>query len=450
MRVRLLALLVLAAAVGILSLAYAQERPSPPGPAQTPPATQPARPTAPAVVQTGATVPPAGAPPVPVAPAPSPTAPRNLSGLRDPQKQVLVSCRRGADFLLNMKRLDGRFRYGFVPALGRDLDGDHYLRQVGAAFALARAARFTGDKRYDAFATQAVLALLDETTVDDAKNPQLRYTALPSALVNRLGSAGMLVLAINELPNPQAELLDKSDQLCNYIRKQARGDGSLAFADAGPDGKPGTEGPDGVNEYPGEALAALTASQRHRPAAWKTEVVRNAAGYYLPWWRKNKSAAFVPWQTAAYAEAYLATKEQVFADAVNDMNDWLGDLQYKETDAAHPEWRGGFRRDPDKAGSAPQVGSAAYAESLAQACRVARQAGDVKRFDRYSGGAAECIRFLALLQYTEGNTSHFEDGYRKRFLIGGFFASHQDGNLRIDYTQHAVSATVLYLEHGMK
>ena len=44
-------------------------------------------------------------------------------------------------------------------------------------------------------------------------------------------------------------------------------------------------------------------SQRHRPAAWKTEAVRKALAYYRPWWRTHKNMAFVPWQTAAYAEA---------------------------------------------------------------------------------------------------------------------------------------------------
>jgi hypothetical protein len=130
------------------------------------------------------------------------------------------------------------------------------------------------------------------------------------------------------------------------------------------------------------------------------------------------------------------------------MNDNLCDLQYTQTDQRHPEWRGGFREPADsgKVEPAPQIGSAVYAESLAQACRVARQAGDVKRFDRYSTAAGECVRFLSLLQYTEGNTSHFDENYRKR-LLGGFFAGHQDGNLRIDYTQHAVSALVLYLDN---
>jgi hypothetical protein len=371
---------------------------------------------------------------------------RDLANLTDNQKQVLASCRRGADFLVGMGRIDGRFRYGYVPSLGRDLEGDNYLRQVGAAFALARAARLTGETRYEARAILALVALLDDTTLDDPKNAQERHTTLPSVLVNRLGSAGLLVLAINELPSPKADLLEKSEQLCNYIRKNARTDGSLGYTDAAPDGKPAVDDTNGINEYPGTALYALMISQRQHPASWKTDLVRKAVGYYHPWWRKHKSLAFIPWQTAAYAEAYLATKDQAFADCVNEMNEYLCEQQYTQTDQAHPEWRGGFHVVADgPVDPAPTVGSAAYAESLAQACRVARQTADVKRFDRYSNAAGECVRFLALLQYTEGNTGHFEESYRKR-LLGGFFASNQDGTLRLDYTQHAVSALALYLD----
>jgi len=446
MRFRSLAFLVPAAAniLVALSLTYAQERPFLP---TAPPSTQPASPP-PTVIQTGGTV----TPPVPTAPIVSPTAPssskpRDFTNLNDAQKQILFSCKRGAEFLYNMNRNDGRFRYGFVPALNRPLEGDHYLRQVGAAFALARAARFTGEQRYDNYATQAVLTLLDETTVDDPKNPQVRYTKPPSLLVNRLGAAGLLVAAINELPSPQPDVLQQSEELCNFIRKQARADGSLRFSDDGDDGKPLAEDPEGKNEYPGEALYALMLSQRHRPAAWKTELVRKAVAFYHPYWLKHKNAVFVPWQTAAYTEAYLATKEKVFADCVNEMNEAICELQYTQTEQRHPEWRGGFRLAADgrNVDAEPRIDSAMFAESLAEACRVARQAGDVKHYEQFSNALGECLRFLTLLQYTEGNTSHFDESYRKR-LLGGFYASHQDGNLRIDYTQHAVSAMVQYLE----
>src|SRR5262249_41913343 len=93
-----------------------------------------------------------------------------------------------------------------------------------------------------------------------------------------------------------------------------------------------------------------------------------------------------------------------------------------------------------------QIGSATYAESLADACRVARQIGDLPRYQRNRESLERCLQFLTTLQYTDANTQHFADWYRPT-LLGAFHASLQDGNLRIDYTQHAVCALMQYLTH---
>src|SRR5262249_16850868 len=50
------------------------------------------------------------------------------------------------------------------------------------------------------------------------------------------------------------------------------------------------------------------------------------------------------------------------------------------------------------------------------------------------------------LQYTAGNTQHFAEWYQRE-LAGAFHASHQDGNLRLDYTQHALGALLHYLTY---
>jgi hypothetical protein len=279
------------------------------------------------------------------------------------------------------------------------------------------------------------------------KDDEVRYTSLPSLMLNRLGAAGMLVQAINELPSPAEDLLKKSEQLCTYIRRQQQVDGSLSYIDAPAEGsKAADPDPDGINYYPGPALYGLMLSQRHKPAGWKTEVVRKALDYYLSCWRAHKSLALVPYQTAAYTEAYLLTKNKVFAEAVNEMNDWLCDLQYVQLDHNHPLWVGGFMgfTDGKPAAVAPEAGSGAFAESLAEACRVAHQSGDLPRYKRYREALEQCLRFLTTLQYTEANTQHFADWYRPA-LLGGFHASHQDGNLRLDYTKYAVCALLHYV-----
>jgi hypothetical protein len=381
----------------------------------------------------------------------TPRANPDLSKYGPLQKQMYVSAQRGADWLQRANRVDGGFVYGYVPALRANLEGDHYLRQVGAAIALAREARFTGNERHAAVARQAVLTLLLETSVD-ADNPRVRHTTPPSTVINRLAAAGLLVLAINELPSPAEDLLQQSEQLCAFIGQQLRPDGSLSYHDQPAAGSSLTTSEDveGINYYPGEALDGLMRSQQRRPAEWKTALVRKALSYYLPWWREHKNMALVPWHTAAYVEAFLATKDSLFADAVYEMSDWICSLQYVSLDPRHPLWTGGFMSwvDGKPAPTPPQVSSASYAEGLAEACRLARETGDVTRYKRYREALERALQFLTTLQYTDGNTQHFADWYRPT-LLGGFFASHQDGNLRIDYTQHAVGAMVQYLTYAV-
>jgi hypothetical protein len=92
----------------------------------------------------------------------------------------------------------------------------------------------------------------------------------------------------------------------------------------------------------------------------------------------------------------------------------------------------------------PQVLSGAYAGALAEACRLAKQSGDLPRYQRYREALERALQFLTSLQYTDANTQHFADWYRPT-LLGAFHVSHQDGNIRIDYTQYAVSVLVQYL-----
>src|SRR5262245_7257039 len=251
-----------------------------------------------------------------------PTPRPEFAKLSPLQQQMYASALRGTDWLFRANRTDGRFVYGYLPALKSVMDGDHYLRQAGAAFALARAARFTADDRQTALARQAVLTLLADTTID-SPDRGVRHTTWPSVVVNRLAAAGLLVLAINELPAPADDLLKQSEELCGYIRRQQQADGSLRYTDHPDDGKPAGDDPDGINYYPGEALYGLMLSQRYRPAAWKTELVDKAVKCYRPWWQEHKNMAFVPWQTAACTEAYLRTRDSAFADFVNEMNDWI-------------------------------------------------------------------------------------------------------------------------------
>jgi hypothetical protein len=187
-------------------------------------------------------------------------------------------------------------------------------------------------------------------------------------------------------------------------------------------------------------------SQQMRPAPWKLDAVRKALPYYRPAWQARKQLAMVPGHSAAYTEAYLLTREQPFADFVFEMNDWLCTLQYDQLNPRQVSWLGGFMgwSEGRPLETPPGIDTASYAESLAAACRVARTVGDVQRHPRYLQALERSLQFLLALQFTEANAQHFAEWYRPE-ILGGFFASHQDGTLRIDYNQHAVCALLDYL-----
>ena len=368
LRLGMLCLSVLSVAgFAALSLLRGQERPPAPPP-------WPVAPTPP--------IPPRD-PPRSVAPAPPA---RDFSKLTPLQQDMLLSARRGAEWLCRMNTVKGRFIHGLDPALPDVvLEGDSYLRQAGAAFALARAARFLGEDRYTARATQAVLALLDETIVDP-KDPQVRYH--------------VTAVAARQSPRRRRPARPGHQRTARPAGRSARvSPSSCATSSAarpGPTARSGLRRSgrrqagrdvDGINDYPGMALYGLMRSQQHRPAAWKTDVVRKAVAYYRPWWQAHKNLAFVPWQTAACTEAYLLTKESAVRRfrlrderlAVRPaVRAWIRSMNC---------WLGGFMgwADGQAGGGAAQSRSAVYAEGLADACRVARQAADVDRYGATRG-----------------------------------------------------------------
>jgi hypothetical protein len=357
---------------------------------------------------------------------------RDTAKWSESRQQCFRSARLAMDWLRRTNKPDGRFVYGFLPALCVPMEGDSYVAQAGAAFALARAGRFFSDEAATATARQALLTLLLETAVDP-KLPQERFTAAPPAVLERLAGNGALLLAIHELATPGKDLLDQGEQLANYLRRQQRSDGSFDTASS---------------EAVGLALGGISRGYKHRPAPWKIEMVRKARDLYLAQWQKNKDLLLVVSHTAAYAEAYLATKDSAYAEAVFACNDWLCGLQYSQAEPLRKHWDGGFpaweqgRLQP----GAPDIRSAACAECLAEACRVARAANDLPRYHRYGRAVEQCLQFLLQLQFDSGRTRHYVEEFRPA-VTGAFFASHQDGNLRLDYTQHALSALVVYLEN---
>jgi hypothetical protein len=354
----------------------------------------------------------------------------------------------GSAWMARMNQAQGRFLYGYEPALRLPLAGDHDLRQARAAIALAQSAKFSGDERQAVMASQAILALLAATKIDPAdQNCRIPLPLAPAC--NRVGFAALVALAIYELPGPDPKLVAEAERLCAFLRKQCRPDGSVGYTETA-SGDAEKIDPAGMNEYPGVALQAIVSGNRLQPAAWKTEIAARGLAYYRARFKSNPHPLLAATLSPVAAELYRQAKSADAAAALFEMNDWLCGLQIAVTDPRVPQWAGGFRTMIDGRVADEPAGpeSGLFIQSVALAYEINRHVPDLARGERYRSALMEGMRFLCSLQYVEANTRHFENTFRAQMLIGGFHLGPADGTLRIDATAIAVSGLLAFLSSG--
>lgn len=431
----------------------------PPGPPPGPPVIPAAPPAAPPVVPPaapGEPTTPKPPSPLPTVGTPAPTMPPAattetplskfdpLTAFPPVTQYSVRAVLLGATWLTKMHQPHGRFTYGYVPALRQPMNGDHDLKQAQAALAMAQAAKFAGDEKQAAIASQTILALLASTKVAP-NEPAVRVPVQMSFSCNRVGFAATLALAIYELPKPDEKLIEDAERLCEFVRRHLRTDGSVHYTD-GPNDTPTQIDPNGMNEYPGFALQALAMSNRVRPAEWKKDAVQRGVAHYHTIFRAKPHPMLAATITPAAAELYAQTKLPELVTAAFEMNDWLCTLQILTTDARTPQWAGGFR--PANAPTADPLSTAEtamFVQSLACAYYLTRFTGDLTREAKYRPAAADAAQFLCASQFLEANTRHFENTFRAGTLIGAFHLSPSDGNLRVDATACAISGLLRYL-----
>jgi hypothetical protein len=355
----------------------------------------------------------------------------------------------GPAWMAKVHQVNGRFLYGYIPALRLPMSGDNDLMQARAAVAMAQAARFSGDEKQAAIASQAILALLASTKLA-ANDPNCRVPVQVSFTCNRVGFAALLALAIYELPSAADKLTDEAERLCQFLRAQLRADGSVHYTDD-PNDVPTQINPAGVNQYPGLALHALAVSNRVRSAEWKKDALKRGVAHYAGLFRTSPHPMLVATLAPAATELFLQTKLDAAATAVFEMNDWLCQLQIPTTDPRTPQWAGGFRFVPkdQPAGDPPgAVETGLYVQSLACAYQLTRLTGDLTREGRYRPALTGAVLFLCGIQFLDENTRHFEITFRASMLNGAVHLSPTDGTLRIDATACAVTGLLRFLSSG--
>jgi len=359
---------------------------------------------------------------------------QNLAAFPPETVQTVYGVRAGADWLWRMNQANGRFFYGLSPAVRRALDGDHDVRQVIGAQALAEAARFTGDERLTARATQTVLALLAQTRQEPT-------TATDKA--NRCGLQAGVVLAIYALPEVDAKLLEEAEKLVTQLRGRFDTSGALRIVDEG-----ATPDPETAALVPGVVLQALAQSNTRKPEEWKREIIAKSAGMYRTALKQRSNNVVAAGILPAVVELALATNKDASLCAMAfELADSLCEGQYGRAETPPVGWFGGFRASVNSQAE-PTADSAVILSGLTAAMKLTRRVPDVNRYVKYRTSVVDGLNFCKNLQFSDENSEHFEKSFRSRFLIGAAHLSPSDGTVRVDATAQVVMAYLMFLSSG--
>lgn len=366
-----------------------------------------------------------------------------LETMHPAHRALYFAVRRGTEWLIQAQQPNGLFHQGYQVAFNTPLEPAHYYHQAEAVVALAKVSRLTANPRYHACSQRAMLTLLASTKVDP-QDAKVRFTAFPETVVNRLGSAGLLMRAVHEMPVPVEVRLKEAEGLAQYVKTTQTTTGLLEPAGSGVVQASASKMPENMmRHYDALALEGLAISMNYSPAPWKTEVLQKAVKAYEQE-RKQLPMTSYPHFVTCFAETYVRTKDQPCAVAVFNMADALCNVQ-KQPEAGRVNWSGGFCFDGTNSSVSPGTGDTARCVSaLCDAYRVAKLAGDQARVERYRLAAAAGVQFLAGQQFTGSGVEHFAESYQPK-VLGAFRSGPAEGEIRLQDTSECVVAIATYL-----
>ena len=336
--------------------------------------------------------------------------------------------RLGADWILSMQEPSGRFQYWYHPLddqFSRKGD-DNFLRQAGTSFSLTLVYEVTGEPRYLESARQSLRYLLVFKKRLDTDKAYFLFDE--KAKLGGISLPMLTMLKIRHLTGT-TEYDELLKQLANMVlflqEKYQTGQYKSTYVYRGDYEYEKNKGWES-KIYPGEALFALAQMYQAFGDARYKRSMDWALEFYSDK-KQWKSYAFLSWTISAFVSLYGQTGESKYADYVFLLSDYLLTQQNLDSD---DKVYGSFH-------GAPSANTGSYMEGLGDAIHLAKLTGDQKRLKHYQERAKIGYRWLFLLQYAEMDVTHLK---RSEIAVGGFRTSLVNSQLRIDNTQHAISA----------
>ena len=319
-------------------------------------------------------------------------------------------------YLLQQLKDDGAFYSGYLPFQNQLFEGVDAARQAHGAWVLARAAKTLATEELQHATNLLVDALLAHLSREE-NDLWLRFEDdTPS-----VAELSFLLLALANLPHDdprRSSLKDLAAKLWNCIEL--------------PHGRvrtnPGSDsGADAFQDYfPGQVLLALATAVAENVTEIDHARLSRAFRYYRHRFRYKRHFGQVTWLLQAFSKWWHVTHEQVFADFVFEVADWLLGYQQDKT--------GAFINDHQP--QTPGYTTAVYLEGIAAALTVAGHIDDHRR-ERYERSLTEGVSFLDRLIIQERDRSLLPN---PDYALGGLRQGLHYSEIRTDFVQHSLSA----------
>lgn len=349
---------------------------------------------------------------------------------------VEACVRYGGDWIEYSQKWDGSFYYIYYPEEDTYSTANNILRHAGTVYSVLLLYEYTQELRYLRVGYKGIGFLLRHLGQVDEETSFIKYNDKV-----KLGGAALCLLCLTkykELTDTPYfdEVMVKMGNFLLYMQKENGWFESTYYYEG-----------DYVNYfnssiYPGEAMLALARLYQTTAEEKYLEALDLAYSYYSNLATFNwRNMAFVPWTTSAFAEAYHFEENADYADFALAMSDFVLGYQISEDtyDEQDHNLKGGF-------GSEPSVNTASYMEGLGDAYKLALKLNYSQKIEDYREALIWGAEWILSLQYRH---KKIEDLTCPRRAFGGFHHSFKGegwSDIRVDYTQHSISALLRLLE----
>jgi len=340
------------------------------------------------------------------------------------KEKLKESVMAGANWIISMQEENGRYNYWYNPETAKysSKHEDNFLRQAGTGYSLMLAFEAIGDSAFLKSALKNLDYLLKYKQEIDATKACFFYGQKA-----KLGGIALPMLTMLKYKEFSGDTIFDSDlkKLAETIlllqSKYKTGKFKSTYVYKGDYDYEKTSGWES-DIYPGEAMLALTFMHKHFKDERYLESLNKALAFYSKKGRWRKSA-FIPWTASAFSKLYEIVPDEKYAAFVFKMcnNTLLQQNLNKKRITS-----GSF-------GSVPSVFTSTSFEGIGDAVYLAQLTGNKNLEEKYIERSIIAYQWLLQLQYTRNDSVPEE-------AVGGFKRSLHQPEIRIDNTQHAISA----------